>query len=171
MKWLWKILFGTLLMLSGPSWATETGDFGAAGAKLNTTPTIEQMLQYAIQDEYLARAEYALIIEHYGEIRPFTNIIRSEGQHITMLKALYQTHQLTIPDDTAKAHEALPESLKEAFATGVQAEIDNIAMYEHFLALPELTKPENKDIKDVFTALMNASKNHLRAFQNGLKRS
>ena len=65
----------------------------------------------------------------------------------------------------AEEHVALPADLKSAFETGVQAEIDNIAMYESFLSreLPA-------DVREVFESLMNASKNHLRAFRNNLRR-
>jgi hypothetical protein len=55
--------------------------------------------------------------------------------------------------------------LKSAFETGVEAEIDNIKMYEKFLTakLPD-------DIRDTFERLKKASGNHLRAFQRGLSR-
>ena len=35
----------------------DTADFGAKGAEGKTTLSVEQMLTYAIQDEYLAQAE------------------------------------------------------------------------------------------------------------------
>jgi hypothetical protein len=49
---------------------------------------------------------------------------------------------------------------------GVQAEIDNIAMYDSFL---QQTLPE--DVKLVFVELRDASKNHLASFQRQLKRA
>jgi rubrerythrin len=57
----------------------------------------------------------------------------------------------------------IPKDLKSAFETGVQADIDNIAMYDSFLArsLPE-------DVREVFKRLRAASKKHLRALQNQL---
>ena len=54
-------------------------------------------------------------------------------------------------------------SLTEAYQAGVNAEVNNIAMYETFLA-QEL--PDN--VRAVFESLMRASENHLRAFQNRL---
>ena len=58
----------------------------------------------------------------------------------------------------------LPSSLNEAFEAGVTAELENIAMYDRFLQedIPH-------DVKNVFIALRDASKNHLSAFQNHLK--
>ena len=83
-----------------------------------------------------------------------------------MLIPLFNEYGFSVPEDTAAEHTVLPKHIKEALETGVQAEIDNIAMYEMFLetALPE-------DVKVVFERLKSASENHLRAFQNGLNRS
>ncbi|MHC1734587.1 MAG: DUF2202 domain-containing protein [Erysipelotrichaceae bacterium] len=121
--------------------------------------TIEEMLTMAIQDEYLARQEYESILDEYGDIRPFTNIIQAEVNHIEMLEPLFTTYKITIPVDDAIDHVVLPETLEETYAIGVQAEVNNIAMYERFL---EEDLPE--DVQDVFERLMNASYNHLEAF-------
>ncbi|BFM48229.1 DUF2202 domain-containing protein [Marinomonas sp. THO17] len=144
--------------------------FGADAAKQNKSPSIQQMLDYAIQDEYLARSEYELIMDKFGEQRPFSNIIRSEETHIKWLKEVYNNHSIPIPHDNSANHVELPKSLKDAFAIGVQAEIDNIAMYDSFLKNPLLEQADNDDIKSTFTKLMQASKNHLSAFEKGLSR-
>ena len=125
-----------------------------------TEPTLDVMLQFAIEDEYKARAEYEAIINKFGEVRPFTNIIQSEVQHISAIIPLYTKRNMTVPQDDAEQYVVIPETLKEACEIGVQAEIDNIAMYEHFLnqKLPA-------DVKQVFEALKSASYNHLNAFQ------
>jgi hypothetical protein len=143
----------------------DTADFGAKGAEGKTGLTVEQMLTYAIQDEYLARAEYELIIEEYGSIRPFTNIVAAEERHIEWVTELLDEYGYSVPKDTANLYVALPEDLKSSFETGVQAEIDNIAMYESFLRadLPA-------DVRDLFERLKGASENHLRAFRNNLNR-
>ena len=144
---------------------TETEyDFGAKTALEKDDLTIEQMLSYAIQDEYLARQEYELIIEEYGEQRPFTNIIKAEESHIEWLTELYKEYGYDMPEDNAIDYAVLPDSLETAFDVGVQAEIDNIAMYEKFL---ESELPD--DIRDVFTELRDASQNHLAAFERGVR--
>ena len=143
----------------------DSTDFGARGAEGKSGLTIEQMLTYAIQDEYLARAEYELIIEEYGSIRPFTNIMAAEVRHIEWVAELFDEYGYSLPEDTAHKYVRLPEDLKSSFETGVQAEIDNIAMYESFLKqdLPA-------DVRDLFERLQGASENHLRAFRNNLNR-
>ena len=143
----------------------DSTDFGARGAEGKSGLTIEQMLTYAIQDEYLARAEYELIIGEYGSIRPFTNIMAAEQRHIEWVTELFDEYGYTVPEDTAGKYVVLPEDLKSSFETGVQAEIDNIAMYESFLKqdLPA-------DVRDLFERLQGASENHLWAFRNNLNR-
>ena len=127
--------------------------FGAAGAAEDTDLSLEKMLRYAIEDEYLARQEYSSIMETFGEQTPFSNIIKSEETHILWLTGLYETYELDIPEDQALAHVVIPDSIQEALETGIQAEINNIAMYETFL---EQDLPD--DVRDVFTALRDASK-------------
>ncbi len=154
-----------VFMLTIFSFASADDSIGAKAAENSIKPTIEHMLIYAIQDEYLARTEYAYIIKTFETGRPFTNIIRSEKMHIKMLKPLFEKYGYDIPLDTSADHIPFPVTLRSAFETGVQAEIDNIAMYEKFLKMEIPT-----DIKDTFVRLKNASQNHLRAFKNGLSK-
>lgn len=143
----------------------DIAGFGAAGAAADKALTMDKMLVYAIQDEYLARGEYDYILNKFGDQRPFSNIIKSEEQHITELKILFDKYKLTIPADTSKDHLIPPASIEEALKIGVQAEIDNIAMYESFLnnELPD-------DVKSTFNMLKSGSENHLEAFQKNLDR-
>ncbi len=134
--------------------------YGAKGALADTDLTIMDMLMYAVQDEYLAHAEYLLIMETFNVQKPYSNIAKSEETHLALLKEVYLAYGLDFPEDTSAGHVAAPSSLLEAAEIGVQAEIDNIAMYELFLTY-EL--PEN--VVKVFTALKNASESHLLAFQ------
>jgi hypothetical protein len=144
--------------------ADVTG-YGARGAEGRSDLTLEQMLIYSIQDEYLARAEYELIMNEHGQIRPFSNIIRAEERHVEWLQELFGTRNLAVPEDTAAEHVVLPESMKAAVEAGVQAELENIAMYASFLKqdLPA-------DVREVFERLKGASENHLEAFRRQLSR-
>ncbi len=139
-------------------------DYGAKTALEKDELTIEQMLSYAIQDEYLARQEYELIMEEYGEQAPFSNIIKAEETHIELLKDIYNEYGYDMPKDTAIEYAVVPSSLEVAFDVGVQAEIDNIAMYEKFLE-SEL----HDDRRDVLIELRDASENHLAAFERGVR--
>ena len=139
--------------------------YGAKGALADQDLTINDMLTYAAQDEYLAHGEYVAIVEKFGNQRPYTNIIKSEETHLKFLEEVYLTYGLTFPGDSSAEHIVIPATLLEAAQTGVQAEIDNIAMYERFLTYD---LPDN--VQQVFTALMNGSQSHLQAFQKQVDR-
>jgi len=144
--------------------------YGNAAAKADTNLTLESMLTYAIQDEYLARAEYVAIMAKFGSMNPYSNIKQAEEQHIAWLKDMYASLKLSVPADSAASYIHAPATLKESAQAGVQAEIDNIAMYERFLAQPLLRDPRYAVVVDLFTRLRDASKNHLAAFQKQLEK-
>ena len=160
-----KIMVIGLLIAFGAATFGLEADFGAAGARRSEELSLLDMLTYAVQDEYLARAEYELIMAEYGDIRPFTNIKQAEERHIEWVTGLFEAHGYALPADTAGEHVVLPENLRASFEAGIQAEIDNIAMYELFL---EREIPG--DVRDIFENLKAASENHLRAFRNNLGR-
>ena len=161
-----RVILAGILTAFVASTAAADGAYGAAAARANSSPTIEQMLAFAIQDEYLARAEYDLIMTRMGVDRPFSNIKASEEQHIAWLQGLFRTYGFRLPADEGAARAALLPSLGAAYGTGVQAEVDNIAMYESFLArdLPS-------DVRAIFERLAAASRNHLQAFRTNLARA
>ncbi|MBG0763995.1 MAG: DUF2202 domain-containing protein [Tissierellales bacterium] len=108
----------------------------------------------------MAKAEYEALIEEFGDIRPFTNIIKAEQRHIEMLLPLFDKYEIEIPVNDASERAVIPETLEETFSIGVEAEIKNIDMYKAFL---ETDLPE--DIELTFERLMRASESHLRAFE------
>jgi hypothetical protein len=153
-----KVVLLGLILLS----VTAFSNIGAARIKGIDTFSIKEALTYSMEDELLAKAEYEKIIEKYGEIRPFTNIMEAEKRHIEYLEPLLQKYGVEYPK-ISKDEVIVPNSLKEAYEIGVEAEIANIEMYEKFL---ENEFPE--DVREVFIKLKNASKNHLRAFKRQL---
>ena len=167
-KWRNGIVGGTLavLLFSGTGvMASEDEElYGAAAVSEGETYIIEEMLVYAIQDEYMAEASYLAIMDAYGTVKPFTNIAKAEGTHISLLLPLFETYGLEVPENEAVEHIELPASLVESFEEGVAGEIKNIAIYEQFLQNEEL--PD--DVRSVFERLMAASENHLAAFERGV---
>lgn len=134
--------------------------YGAKGALADKDLTINDMLMYAVQDEYLAHGEYLAIVDKFGSQKPYTNIISAEETHLAYLKEVYLAYGLDFPADESTSHIVVPANLLEAAETGVQAEIDNIAMYELFLTYD---LPEN--VFEVFSALKSGSDSHLLSFQ------
>ena len=123
------------------------------------------MMHYAVDDEYLAQAEYRLILDTYGSIKPYSNIVLSEGNHLSLLGQLFDLYQFPFPADPSAGHVVLPNSLLEAAQIGVAAEINNIEMYRYFMTLPI-----EANMATVFQLLMDASMNHLAAFERQVDR-
>lgn len=146
---------------TGTDATDESAAYGNKGALADENLTEEDMLRYAIEDEYAARSEYAAVIEKFGEVNPFANIAVAEQNHIDALKILYGYRNMEVPADNSASHAVVPATLVEAKSIGAEAEVNNIAMYEKFLSqnLPD-------DMKRVFTSLKEASEQHLEAFRN-----
>lgn len=120
----------------------------------------------ALDDEYRARAVYGAIIERHGPVRPFVNIIASEDRHASALESLLRSAGLPVPADRWAGRAEAPATLRDAYALGVQAEIDNRAMYDRLNRMT--SEPE---VLRVFGNLSAASRdNHLPAFQRHLDR-
>lgn len=144
----------------------EPANYGAKGALQATTLTLSSMLTYALQDEYLSLATYDAVIEAFGDVPTFVRIKEAEQRHIDALLPLFQTYNTPIPPQhMADMFVSTPETIKMAYALGVQGEIDNIEMYERFL-----TYEIPADVRTVFTRLRDASRHHLAAFEQGLAR-
>ncbi|MDK2808329.1 MAG: hypothetical protein PWP24_1064 [Clostridiales bacterium] len=157
---LFAVGFMGIGLLTGSTAYAAESNLGAVAAKQDSSYTLEDMLTYAMEDENLALAEYDAIMATYGVARPFSNIIRAEETHVALLTPLFEEYGVTIPSKDYASLAIVPSSLDEVYLAGITAEQNNIAMYDTFLeeALPE-------DVKDVFTALRDASKRHLAAFE------
>lgn len=121
---------------------------------------LEAMFTVLIKDEYRARAEYQAIIDEFGAQTPFTSLVRAETMHINALTRLFEVYGLDVPSDDGSKSAVVPDSLEEAYAIGVDAEKNNIALYDKYL---DQDLPTN--VERVFTNLQKASENHLTTFE------
>jgi hypothetical protein len=131
------------------------------------TPDAQAALGSALQDERHAEAFYANVLAKFGEVRPFSKIIKAEQQHEAMLIGLYQTYGIAVPENGyatgAREAPAAPETLVAACKIGVDAEIANRDLYDGTLLAAVAAYP---DITRIMQRLRDASEeNHLPAFQ------
>ncbi|MBX3178856.1 MAG: DUF2202 domain-containing protein [Candidatus Hydrogenedentes bacterium] len=118
-------------------------------------------LNDAIQDEYKARATYEKILDTFGDVRPFVNIINAEDRHVEALVWLHERYGVPVPEDTWADKVPAYASLKEAAEAAVAAETENGALFDELLK--NVTNPE---VRSVFEALQFATmEHHLPAFQ------
>lgn len=123
-------------------------------------------LEEALEDEHKARATYRAVLAAFGPVRPFANIVESEGRHAAALERLFARHGLVAPQDQWEGRVAAPPTLAEACEAAVAAEVENAAMYDRLLA-----QVTTCDVRAVLERLRDASQqNHLPAFRRCLAR-
>ena len=121
----------------------------------------EQALIDSINDEYKAKATYQKVIDKFGAVQPFASIIKAEATHIAELKTLFRKYKIAVPEDEWYGKIPAFSTIQEACAAGMQAEIDNVKMYDGLLEIAQ-----EKDIVDTFKRLRAASQEkHLPSFK------
>lgn len=142
--------------------------FNANAENLMTAEEINA-IHMALDDEYKAYTTYQAYLEHFGEVKPFSNIVNSEKRHIEALSVLLEKQNLSLPDNPYKIEDIkIPGSLKQACEIAVEAEVVNDELYRNELLPAVSSKP---DIIMVFENLADASKyRHLKAFERCVER-
>lgn len=128
---------------------------------------LKNALVEAINDEYKARATYRAVIQKFGEIRPFINIVEAEGRHANALLPLFTQYHVDIPEDDWASRVQVPDTVLDACRLAVEDEIENAEMYERLLK----SVSDYPDVVAVLKQLQRASvENHLPAFQRCVAR-
>ena len=140
-----------------------------AAAHADLPASVVEAMDLALADERQAHRTYTDILEAFGEVRPFSNIVHAEARHIEALLPLYSAYRVPVPaDDSTDDPDVATLSLKALCEKGVAAEIENVRLYDEEL-LPAVSA--YPDITVVFTNLRNASADrHLPAFQRCVDR-
>jgi hypothetical protein len=132
-----------------------------AGSTEELSESEVEALLMALDDEYKAWSVYEQVIADLGAVRPFTSIQRAEESHISALLTLFDLYGLDAPVNEWLAQVPSLDTLAEACEAGVQAEVDNAALYDQLFDMVD-----NPDILRVFAALQKASETkHLPAFE------
>ena len=131
-------------------------------------PILHQVLRIAIYNELVAYETYTKVIQQFGAIQPFVNIIEAEKTHYAALLALLEKYQVALPLNDYSLTIQIPNTLQECCELGVASEIENIAMYDNLLGYTS----NYADIQDVLFKLQAASyNNHLVAFRQAVQNS
>lgn len=158
----------TALLVTASLAFSPIASAGSASAASSLPQSVHDALVSALMDEYHAEAVYAAVIDKFGAVRPFSNIIRAEQMHASYVADLMVHYGMTVPANTLLGADgiaaAVPGLIGEACAVGVAAEIENAGLYDDQL-LPAVAGYD--DITAVLTGLRDTSQNmHLKAFQN-----
>ncbi len=118
-------------------------------------------LQEAVLEEYGALNLYQAVIDQFGSVAPFVQIAKSEQQHVNMLISQAEKRGVEVPANPGLTTAVSFDSLTDACAAGVAAEIADAALYDELM--PVTT---HADLLQVYQNLQSASlENHLPAFE------
>ena len=131
-----------------------------------TNINLEAVLLEALDDERKAEATYGAVIEKFGEVRPFINIIEAERRHSAAIERQMTRLGFAIPANQWQSRGMAPDTLAEACRIAIEAEVENIALYDRLL--PAIA---DDSVRHVLQNLQDASRdNHLPAFRRCLER-
>jgi hypothetical protein len=131
------------------------------------TAPFAEVLNEALADEHKARDTYRAIIDRFGPVKPFINIVEAEQTHIDSLLTLFARYDIHVPPEPDPARILPPDTLLDACRQGIEAELQNVAMYDRLLAAME-----KADVRMVLERLKAASRDHhLAAFRRCVERS
>lgn len=158
------LLLAVPALAQGPHGRCEMG--GGASMSGSDDPLSDaglEALGLALQDEYRAERLYHQVLERLGDVRPFANIVYAEQRHSAALERVYSRRGLVAPisDQQGLGQELPGETLQEVCNAAVEAERDNVSLYDELLRrdLPA-------DVVQVFEHLREASlERHLPAFE------
>ncbi|NPV77520.1 MAG: hypothetical protein HPY59_14260 [Anaerolineae bacterium] len=118
-------------------------------------------LQKAILEEYGALNLYQSVIEQFGSVSPFSQIVQSEQQHVNALTRQAEKYGIEIPANPGLSDPPAFSTLAEACQAGVNAELADANLYDQLKTITQ-----HEDLLGVYDSLQSASlQNHLPAFQ------
>lgn len=157
----------------GSSTTNRAGGGAGQGSTVAVVPasaTLTDVLTRAVAEERLAVATYDMVIDTFGEVVPFTNIVESEARHVASLERLADRYGVDV-SNVVVITPSTPATLQDAYQLGVDVEIEDGALYDE-LEAALATAGETADYPDVlrvFDNLQAASlDHHLPTFQSYL---
>jgi hypothetical protein len=136
-------------------------------------------LLYMIEEEKLARDVYITFYQKWG-LKNFNNISSSEQTHVNAIKSLINKYSLSNPIDGKAIGKFVNQDLQKLYNMLIEDGSKSVVNALKVGALIEevdivdlkkyINETDKKDIKLVYTNLMEGSKNHLRSFVSVLTR-
>lgn len=127
---------------------------------------LAKILLDALDDERKAEASYAAVIDKFGPVRPFSNIIEAEQRHASALERQLVRLGLTVPPNPWTGKVSAPATLSGACKSAVEGEIENIALYDRLI--PMIDDPTARQVMQNLQAA--SRERHLPAFRRCLER-
>ncbi|WP_397363011.1 DUF2202 domain-containing protein [Olleya sp. R77988] len=150
----------------------------AYGQNASLSDQVISDMKYMLEEEKVARDVY-VFMDTTWNLRVFNNIKKSEQRHMDMMENLLNTNKIAYKlsndngvfynQDLQKMYDDLikkgSQSKQDALEVGKLIEVTDISDLEE-----AIKNTEDEYIKQVYTNLLEASKNHLQAFNRQLSK-
>lgn len=141
--------------------AVPSGSASATAPAAGTPEAAVWEALMGVDGEYANFARYSAVIDTFGEVQPFVNVMSAEEQHISALVLQLQRFGAEIPANPYLGTTTAPADLLTAANDAVAGEQANVAMFDTLL-----TQVTDTGLTRVFTNLRRASlETHLPLFQ------
>lgn len=150
-----------------------TGD--AATVATATDADLAKSLQFSREEERMARDLYKALADKYDGAVPFSRITISEDRHFDAVGTLLDRYDVSDPSKGKAAGTYADATLQKLYNDWLAQGTKSLdAAYDVGVALEkrdiadlkgEINTATQTDVKQVYTALLNASEQHLKAFE------
>lgn len=168
---------GRCLVVGGLLLLMSLAFIGSVQAATTLTPTEKYWLTYMREEEKLARDVYLVLYDKW-QLTVFDNISKSEQTHMDAIKTLLDRYGLPDPvkDNSVGAftNEDLRELYLKLISQGSSSEVEalQVGVFIEETDIDDLKEgiasTKRKDIKTVYSNLLQGSLNHLKAFVSNL---
>lgn len=157
------LLFSVLIVSESKVFASEIKLIGADASFEAGNLTVEKMLTYSIESQYLTNYMNNTIIEKFGKVRPYNVMVENNKKNISKLEILFYKNKLVVPEDISKGYFTANSDFNKNLELSYENEMKKIVMFETFLkkGLPE-------DVRTAFELLKLNSKKNLQAIELSL---
>lgn len=105
-----------------------------AQTSVSADQSVREALISAIEDERQAQAYYAAVVARFGQVRPYTQLVKAEGRHEEILVRYCEQNGIEVPaNQWATPTMPLPATLEEVRQQSLAREVKNVEMYDEFL--------------------------------------
>ena len=153
------------------------GSFNSFGQENLSVQEVKD-LKYMLEEEKMARDVYEFLDDQWN-LRVFNNIKQSEQQHMDMVEYLLNSYKVSydLSDERGVFYnEKLQNLYNDLIEKGSKSEYDALEVGKtiELVDIEDLenavNQTTNSEIRDVYSRLIFASNNHLRAFERNLSR-
>jgi len=138
------------------------GNSGGQGSREPLSDAEIEGLVRAIEEEFGAAALYQSVLDKFGNVSPFNDIVLSEARHASALINQAQKYGIPVPEFPSSEGLSAFETVDEACQAGVDAEIADAELYDELISFTT-----NSALIRVYTNLQKATlDSHLPVFED-----